>query len=94
MKIFYCGSPMNSQNDLIHAANAVKQHNVHNSNIRASHVSSLLKCGLNASMAHDRSFIEKKKGVSAQATVTFHGSFDTSCLKFKFMNNIIASSCF
>jgi len=84
---------MNSQNDLIHAPNAVKQHNMHNGNICASHVRSLLKCGLNASMAHDRSFIEKRKGASAQTTVTFHSSFDTS-LKFKFMNNIVASSCF
>jgi len=46
---FCCGSPMNSQDELVYAPDAVKQHNMHK--IRASRISSLVRHGLNASTA-------------------------------------------
>jgi len=51
VKNFHSGSPMNSQDDLVCAPNTMKQHNMHRGNIRARHISSLLRHGLNASTA-------------------------------------------
>jgi len=51
VKNFYSGSPMNSQDDLVCVPNTMKQRNMHRGNIRARHISSLLRHGLNASTA-------------------------------------------
>ena len=59
--------------------------------IHVSHISSLLRHGLKANTAWQKISVKKdRKGVSVQTILTFISSFNTGCLKFKFLNNTVA----